>query len=184
MYTTLNKIRDKGPYVPDWAKLLKNLNKTKADDEPLSIISIIDSNGIFDATWCLRAVEGHDKEIRLFAVDCARDVQHLMTDPSSIAALDASERFAHGELSIKKLSVARDAALASNRYANKDAWAAGMAAVRAADRDAGVAVMAVAWDAAWASEIASSGTAWYTARAAQEKRLRWVCESIKKKEKL
>ena len=33
----------------------------------------------------------------LFAVRCARRVQHLMTDPRSIAALDIAERHAKGE---------------------------------------------------------------------------------------
>lgn len=65
------------------------------------------------------------KTLRLFAVWCARQVQHLMTDPRSIAALDIAERFAHGA-------------------ATKEELAAAEAAARAAPGDA-------AWDAAWAT---------------------------------
>ena len=42
-------------------KLLSNLGKTAADDEPLSLITILDSNGLDDAPWCLRAVTGTAK---------------------------------------------------------------------------------------------------------------------------
>jgi len=92
MKTTLNQIRDNSPCANGWIKLLAHLGKTKADDEPLSIATVLDSNGLDDALWCLRAVEGRDRESRLYAVWCARQVQHLMTDPRSIAARAAQEK--------------------------------------------------------------------------------------------
>ena len=97
MKTTLNAIRAHHPCGEGWKNLLKHLGKTGPDDEPLSIVTILDSNGLDDALWCLRAVEGHDREIRLYAVWCARKVQHLMSDPRSIAALDVAERCANGQ---------------------------------------------------------------------------------------
>jgi len=96
MNTTLNKIRSKSPCADGWVKLLKHLGKPQADDEPLSLITILDSNGLDDALWCLQAVDGHDREIRLYAVWCARQVQHLMTDKRSLDAIDVAERFANG----------------------------------------------------------------------------------------
>jgi len=72
MYTTLNQIRECSPYELDWEKLLTNLGKTKADDEQLAIIKILDSNGLDDALWCLQAVTGYEREKRLYAVRCAR----------------------------------------------------------------------------------------------------------------
>ncbi len=110
MKTTLNAIRQHGPCEEGWKKLLTHLGKTKADDEPLSIITILDSNGLDDALWCLRAVEGCDREIRLYAVWCARQVQHLMTDPRSVAALDVAERYANGMATDEELRSAWDAA--------------------------------------------------------------------------
>jgi hypothetical protein len=69
-----------------------------------------------------------NKELRLFAVWCARQVQHLMSDPRSVAALDVAERAA-----------AWDADRAAARDAARDAaWAAAWAAAWNAD-----------WDAAW-----------------------------------
>lgn len=61
-----------------------------------------------------------DKELRLFAVFCARQVQHMMTDPRSIAAIDVAERFAHGDASSEELA----AAWAASDAASGAAWAA------------------------------------------------------------
>lgn len=131
MKTTLNKIRACSPCHEGWTKLLRNLGKTKADDEPLAITTVLDSNGLDDALWCLRAVDGNQREMRLYAVDCARSVQHLMTDSRSIAAIDVAERHAD--------SLATDAELAAAWAAARDAaWDAAWDAARAD-----------AWDAAW-----------------------------------
>ena len=59
MLTTLNAIRAHSPCATGWSKLLRYLGKTGADDEPLLITTILDSNGVEDALWCLRAVEGY-----------------------------------------------------------------------------------------------------------------------------
>ena len=149
-YTTLNKIRARGPCSDGWAKLLRHLDKTQADDEPVSLLTILDSNGLDDALWCLRAVDGHEREMRLYAVWCARRVQHLMTDPRSVTALDVAERHAKGE--------ATDAELAAARAAALDAAAATWYAARAVADAAWVAAWdetaAATWDAAWNAERA------------------------------
>ena len=72
-----------------------------------------------------------DRELRLIAVKCARQVQHLMKDGRSINALDVAERFANGEATQEELNAAGDAA----RAAGDAAWAAAWEAARAA-RDA------------------------------------------------
>jgi len=129
--TTLAAIRKHEPCADGWAKLLRTLNKTTADDDVVTFRAILDSNGIDDALWALRTVKGHDREIRLFAVWCARQVQHLMTDPRSLDALDVAERHAHGTATHAELEAARDAArVAAGRAAAGDAaWtAAGRAA--------------------------------------------------------
>jgi len=145
VYTTLNKIRSHYPCRDGWAKLLTHLNKTKADDEPLALATVLGSNGLDDALWCLRSCAGIDREARLYAVWCARQVQHLLTDPCSLAALDVAERHANGEATDAELAAASDAA-----------WAAA--------RDA---AMGAAWAAAWAA-------AWDAARDAQEAEFRRV----------
>ena len=169
MQTTLNKIRAHHPCADGWTKFLRHLGKTKADDEPVRIITILDSNGLYDALWCLRAVEGHDREIRLYAVWCARQVQHLMTDPHSIAAIDVAERYANNLATRYDLDAARAAAWAAAWDAARAA--AGAAAVYAAWAAAGAAAGAAAWDAAWDAAGAAAGDA-------QAARLREVCAEI------
>ena len=169
MKTTLNAIRDHHPCADGWKKLLANLGKTAADDDPLSLITILDSNGIDDALWCLRAVYDHDKEIRLFAVWCARQVQHLMTDQRSVVALDVAERFANGDATKEELDAARAAAWnAAEGAARSAAWNAAWGAARSAAGDAAgaaamdaawAAAMAAAWDAAWAASGSAAGAA-------------------------
>ena len=145
MFTTLNKIREQGPCTDGWEKLLRSLGKTKADDEPLSLLTVLDSNGLNDTLWCFRAVDGFEKEMRLYAVWCARQVQHLMTDPRSLAALNVSERFAIGEASRAELGAAEAGAWDADAAA-----AAAAAGARAAARAA-----AAAWDAARDAAIAA-----------------------------
>ena len=50
------------------------------------------------------------RELRKFAVWCARQVQHLMTDPRSVAALDVAERHAEGLATDEELAAAGAAA--------------------------------------------------------------------------
>ncbi len=167
MNTTLNQIRKHSPCEDGWRKLLKHLGKTQADDAPLSIATILDSNGLDDALWCLRAVTGHDREIRLYAVWCARQVQHLMNDPRSITALDVAEQYALGLATEAQLAAAEAAAEAAAA-----AWAVAWDAARGA-------VWAAVWaaDAArgavWAAD-AAEGAAEGAAEAAQAARLREI----------
>ena len=159
MKTTLNKIREHDPCEDSWKKLLKHLNKTEADDEPLEIKTILDTNGIEDAVWALRAVDGHDKDIRLFTCDCAESVLRFFesrfpNDNRPRKAIEIARRFANGECNKDKLS-------AANAAASDAAWVAASDADRAADR-------AVAWAAAWAAARAAfdaSDAAWAAARA-------------------
>ena len=181
MITTLEKIREHSPCSQGWANLLKHLGKSGADSEPLDIVTILDSNGLDDALWCLRAVSGHDREIRLYAVWCARQVQQFMTDPRSIAAIDVAERFANGETGQDELTAARDAAWdAKGDAAGASAWGTswGFAwdAAAAASRDA-------RWDASRGSKGKAEQEAARTeAGAAQEKELRAVCARIAEQE--
>ena len=183
MWTTLNAIRKHGPCKDGWGKLLQYLGRTQADNDPLPILTVLESNGLDDALWALRAVEGHDREIRLFAVWCARQVQHLMSDYRSVEALDVAERFANGEVSDVELAAARDAAWDAARAVAWDAArdAAGDAARDAARDAAGYAAGAVAWDAAGdaagdAARAAEWAVAWGAAREAQKQKLIEMCE--------
>ena len=151
---SLNEIREHKPCADGWETLLDHLGKTKADDVRFPLTVVLDSNGLDDALWCCRCLPQYDREWQLFAVWCARQVQHLMTDQRSVDALDVAERYANGEATVEELTSARAAA--------RDAWDDAGAAAKAAAWDAwdeGNAAGAAwaAWDAAWA---AAGGAAW------------------------
>ena len=169
---TLQKIRDAQPCEDGWKKLLKSKGGATADyaaEFPLS--DVLDSNGLHDTLWCLRCLPEHDNLWRLYAVWCARQVQHLMKDQRSIDALDVAERHARGLATDAELSAAEDAAGAA-------AWDAAWAAVCMADA-AWAAARAAAWVAAETAAAARGAWAaargeWAAARAAQEQKLREI----------
>jgi len=89
MYTTLNKLRQ---HKMSYARLKAIGNYT--DDEPISIKDIVKSNGLADAIWCLRAVDGKDQEICFYAIQRMREVAELIKSKVSIETLDELEKLA------------------------------------------------------------------------------------------
>ena len=174
--TTLRQIRQHSPCSEGWRTLLSYLGKTGVDDDPLPLVTILQSNGLDDALWCLRTITGHDKEIARFALSCAQEVKHLMTDQRSLDALDALERHLEIPLSReeldKVLAAARTAgvpvvaARAAAEAAQAAARTAARAAVEAAVRSAARAAEAAAWAARAAR--AAEAAALEAARAAEE----------------
>ena len=173
MQTTLKKIRAHNPCASGWTRLLIFLGKTKGDDEALLLSTVLQSNGLNDTLWCLQAVDGFEREKRLFAVWCARQVQRLITDPRSLAALDVVEQFANGQASLEELGAAAADA------ATNAAWDAAWAYAREAARDAAWAAWAATWadatDAATdAANAAYRATSRATSRASQIQELKRV----------
>ena len=91
-------------------------------DEPITLATILESNGLDDALWALRACKQTPEMVRaerLFGVWCARQVQQHMTDQRSIDALDVAERHADGLATDSELAAAGAAARAAARDAQK-----------------------------------------------------------------
>ena len=86
-----------------------------------------------------------ERELRLFAVWCARQVQHLLTDPRSIKAIDVAERYANGEATEEELEEAQDAAWHAAREAKRSAAWAAVDVSSAATTLALAAVMTADW---------------------------------------
>ena len=110
-----------------------------------------------DIVWVLCRNEFlTDKDLRLFAVWCAREALKLDANPDerSINACNVAERFANGEATSEELAAAGAAARAAAR-----------ATARAASRDA---AWAAAWEAAWAAAWAARAAwdAWAAAYGA------------------
>jgi len=176
MQTTLNKIKLHSPCENGWKKLLGHLNKTQSDDEPLELRTILESNGLNDTIWALRVLEGMDKEIRLFAIDCAEMVlpiyeKEYPDDKRPRLAINAARNYANGLITLEELTAAWAAWAAAWSAARTAAWSAAWSAEAAcaacaarAASDEGTAAWAAraAWDAwdAWAARAASDeGTA-------------------------
>lgn len=173
---TLNQLREHRACTNGYNKVVSALKgiEFKEDretyiqiehDEPISLLSILETNGLDDALWCLRC---NDKEwardSRMFAVWGARQVQDLMIDERSIYVLDVAEKFANGVATQEELDDAWYAALGvarvslgvalTTRATSRAAWSAAWVA----SRDA--------WSAAWdAASYAASAAAWDTVLA-------------------
>ena len=177
MQTTLNKIRSHSPCESGWVKLLKNLGKTQADDAPLDFLTILESNGLDDTLWCLKAAPKEwEPNIRMYAVWCAKQVEHQMTDKRSKNALVVAQNHALGLATDDELRVAR-------ATAGDAAWAAWDAAraARAASWDAARVAARAEGDAAWAAEGDAAGdaawdAAWAAARASQKEIFIKMCK--------
>lgn len=152
-------------------------------DAEIPLLDILKSNGLDDALWVLHCVLDADRDLRLFAVWCARQVEHMMEDQRSKDALNVAERFANGEATDEERDAARDAAWAAARDV---AWAVARGATRAAAREAVWAARAAAraardaaWgatrDAAWAARCAAGDAAGDAAEDAQKEMLKRMC---------
>ena len=142
--TTLRAIREQEPSSDLLEKLIKNLNGM-SEDEPLKFSTIVESNGIEDALWCLRSLpDEHLPAIRLLAADIAERVLHIYEekfpdDKRPREAIKAARDFANGKIDKDQLKRAA--------YADADAaasYAAYAAAYADADADAAAYVTAYA----------------------------------------
>jgi hypothetical protein len=198
--TTLKQLRKAGACYGGYNKVvrsLQNLPFTEKDNdscsyirfahkEEINILDILESNGVDDCLWALCATtQKCDKVARLMAVKFVREVQYLITDPSSLNALDVAERFANGEATEEELAVAwaaaRDVAWDAARDAARDvardvAWAAAGDAARDA---AWAAAGDAARDAAWAAAgDAARDVAWGAARDAAKAKQAEIIKSF------
>jgi len=182
---TLEQIAAKRPCTSGWEKLLAS-KAGLPHDVPFPVTDILDSNGMDECLWSLRCLPAYDNLWRRYAVWCARQVQHLMTDPLSLAALDVADRHWQGHATDDELEAAREAAWAAWEAAWEALEAAGNAAANVAGnvagKAAGKAAGEVAAEAAWAARsaaweaagVAVWPSAWDAARDAQSKQLRAI----------
>lgn len=152
---TLNQIINCDPCDDGWEKILA-AKEHLGMDTPWPLADAIISNGFGDTLWALRCLPEHDRLWRKYVVWCARQVQHLMTDPRSLRVLDVAWLHSDGLATDEELDAARAAA-----------WDAAQSAARGTARDAAWA--AAARSAAWAAAWSAAGVA--AARGAQQVKL-------------
>ena len=174
--TTLAAIRAASPCESGWKKLLAALGKTKADNEPLDLLTVLNSNGLDDALWVMSFAMPDDRLVRHFQAWCAEQVLHIFeaVRPDDRRVRDQIEMLRRDDATKAERDAARDAA----RAAARDAADAARVAADASARDAA--------EAAWASAEAAAGAAWASAMAsarasardAQESRLRKMLNEV------
>ena len=136
--TTFKRLRSAGACQSRYKFLRAKLKGVK-DTEPINLLTILETNGLDDALWALRATaENCDKIARLVAADFAEQVlpiwqKYAPDDKRPSQAIEAARDFAHGRINADQLSAA---------------WAAAREAGDAAVAADGEAAWAAAWDAA------------------------------------
>lgn len=177
--TTLGAIRKHGPCAVGWSKLTHALGTSEPATE-VSLLQILESNGLDHALWSARAFDTPKAERfwRLFACACAEATlpiweHQFPEDGRPRLAIATARRFADGEATLSELHAAEAAALSAvqNAAETTDAGAARYAAdaaasaasVSAADgRSAASAVTCSAAKTA-AAELTAGTATWYAA---------------------
>lgn len=188
LYTTFDLLRKADACADRYAHLGRALGGIKryGRTTPISLLRILETNGLDDALWALRAVPSEqaavrDRLARLYACWCVRQIWGLLTDERSRAAIGIAERYAVDEATCNELAAASNAAWGAAGAASNASDAA-LAATRWAAGDAAEA----AWNAALAARNAALAAAWAAedaagdaALAAQTQRFREMPEEVR-----
>ena len=140
LHTTLNLLKEAEACTSRYKVLCKALGGAKkyGYDSPIPIAFIIESNGLEDALWALRAASEEklrNKIARLFAVGCAYRVlpnfeKNVPNDYRIRICLESSCLYAFEELTDQELSAAESAAWSAAR----SAWSAAGSAAESAEQ--------------------------------------------------
>jgi len=179
--TTLNRIRAAKPCENGWAKLLRHVGKTAADDDPLPLLTVLDGNGFGDALWVLSHAMPDDRLARHFQAWCAEQVVGLFEAqfPGNTLVRDQIAVLRRDDATPEDRAAARAAAWAfraSTAWANAGAAARCAAVTAMRDHTWLAARSAAAADHAYAAaitgEYAEAYAAWAATWAAEEAQLR------------
>ncbi len=145
-YTTLNQLSKHNPCQQGWAKLTRALGPRTRYDAPLPLIRILETNGLDDAIWALRAspeamtkvgefARRTAERAKGYAARYAANAAHYAAN----AAADAARYAANAAAAANAANAANAAADAAAGYAANAANAARYAAryaTNAAEREA------------------------------------------------
>jgi hypothetical protein len=128
--TTLNALARSNPSPASLRQLLKYLGKTVPDNLPLPLSTVLASNGLAAAMWCLQhyiaddAVYAVDKvpsdaihrEMRKFSAACCRQLLGTVPDADRALkpAIEAAEAYADGRIDADALDAANMLAVAND----------------------------------------------------------------------
>lgn len=147
--TTLNKILAHNPCHSGWNKLTgQGFDRSKwvGNDEPLPLVDILQSNGLEDALWTLRTLEGEELKLaKLMVCDIAERVLRFVPkgEDRPANAINMARLYINGECTKEQLKKAQVDTYASDSRAD-----AVRASVRAAVRAAADCAAAYVYSAA------------------------------------
>ena len=114
--TTLARIRKCSPCANGWQTLLKHLGKTEADDAEINLLTILESNGVQDMLWSLRAtVEDSKRVASQLAIEFAEQALPIFekrypNDARPRNAIQAAKDYLAGKITLNQLRQSRAAA--------------------------------------------------------------------------
>ena len=170
LHTTFTLLRERGACPEGYRTLAKHLGGVRRHgaNTPIPLLTILESNGLRDALWCLRATlpgeaAERDRIGSAFACDCAEHVlwvweRYSPNDRAPHRAIEVRRRYADGKATREELNTAIEEVAGT---AGTAAWAAAGAA-----------------EAAWATgaEAAATGAAWAAGEAAERA---WQTERLR-----
>jgi hypothetical protein len=180
LHTTFARAKEANACIESYRKFAKFKGGIKkwGKDTPFPLSEVLEVCGLNDALWALRIViEPADREMRLFACDCAERVlpifeEEYPNDNRPRQAIETARRFALGKATQEELATAeataRAIAAATATAAAEAAWAATRATA------------ATVWGAATRARAATVWVAatWDAEREWQKKRFIELLDSI------
>jgi len=177
--TTLNKIRASSPCTSGWKKLLSHLGTDFNPDAEINLLTVLESNGVTDMLWTLRATEQDSKRIASqLVIEFAEQLLPIFEnrhpeDQCPRRAIQAARDYLDGKIDLGALRKARDdaatyaaAIAAANAAATYATAAATYATAANASAAANVAANAIAAADVAANAIAAPAQCgdWHAAR--------------------
>ena len=132
--TTLNKIRACSPCASGWQTLLKHVGKDFDPDAEINLLTILESNGVADALWTLRATDQDSKRVASqLAIEFAATTLPIFekrrpNDERPRKAIQAARDYLDGKISLEELRSCRSHAAAAADATYDAAYAAADAA--------------------------------------------------------
>jgi hypothetical protein len=122
--TTLNKIRACSPCASGWRTLVKHVGKDFDPNAEINLLTILESNGVADMLWTLRATDQDSKRVASqLAIEFAEQALPIFekrrpNDERPRKAIQAARDYLDGKISLEELRACR-----SHAYADADAYA-------------------------------------------------------------
>ena len=190
--TTLAKSRACSPCTSGWRTLLKHVGEDFDPNAEINILTILESNGVADMLWTLRATTQDSKKVASqLAIEFAEQALPIFeksrpNDERPRQAIQAARDYLDGKIGLAALRKARayaDAAAAdaaadaASTAASTAAYAAATAAADAADAAAYAAATAAADAAATTAAAYAAAAARYQVSQKQAEIIRMILEA-------